>query len=183
MEILLIDGYSLLYRAFFSSPPFSTKAGEPTGALFGFSKMVLRLIDERAPSHVLVAMDAHGPTFRHDSDATYKAGRPEMQDDLRTQTRLVREMMLGLSIPFYEHAGFEADDILGTMSRVAAERDFEVTIVTGDGDMLQLVDDKISVMLTRRGVSDLECYTPQAMRDRFGFEAPLFPVYKGLRGD
>ena len=183
MEILLIDGYSLLYRAFFSSPPFSTKAGEPTGALFGFSKMVLRLIDERSPSHVLVAMDGHGPTFRHDSDATYKAGRPEMQDDLRTQTKLVREMMTGLSIPFYEHAGFEADDILGTMSRVAADRDFTVTIVTGDGDALQLVDEKVSVMLTRRGVSDLECYTPQAIRERFQFDAPLVPDYKGLRGD
>ncbi len=183
MNILLIDGYSLLYRAFFSSPPFTTKAGEPTGALFGFSKMVLRLIDERTPSHVLVAMDAHGPTFRHDSDATYKAGRPDMHDDLRLQTALVREMMLGLSIPFYEHAGFEADDILGTMSCVAAEKEFEVTIVTGDGDALQLVDERVSVMLTRRGVSDLECYTPQAIRDRFQFEAPLIPDYKGLRGD
>ncbi len=183
MNILLVDGYSLLYRAFFSSPPFTTRAGEPTGALFGFAKMVLRLIDERAPSHLLVAMDAHGPTFRHDSDATYKAGRPDMHDDLRRQTALVREMMLGLSIPFYEHAGFEADDILGTMSRVAGDQEFEVAIVTGDGDALQLVDERVSVMLTRRGVSDLECYTPAAIQERFHFEAPLIPDYKGLRGD
>jgi DNA polymerase-1 len=183
MKILLIDGYSLLYRAFFSSPPFTTKAGEPTGALFGFSKMVLRLLDEMAPTHVLVAMDGGGPTFRHDTDATYKAGRAEMPSDLHIQTALVREMMTGLSIPFTEHAGFEADDILGTMSRIATERELEVTIVTGDGDALQLVDDRISVMLTRRGVSDLECYTPAAIQERFGFEAKLIPDYKGLRGD
>jgi DNA polymerase-1 len=183
MKLLLIDGYSLLYRAFFSSPPFTTKDGTPTGALFGFSKMVLRLLDEMQPEYALVALDAHGPTFRHDNDATYKAGRQEMPDDLRRQTTLVREMLPGLSIPFYEHQGFEADDILGTVSCTAREAGLDVTIVTGDGDALQLVDDKVSVMLTRRGVSDLECYTPQAVRDRYGFDPQFVPDYKGLRGD
>ncbi len=185
MKLLLIDGYSLLYRAFFSSPPFSTKAGEPTGALFGFSKMALSLLDEMQPTHVLVALDAHGPTFRHDADATYKAGRADMPDELRSQTKAIREMLPGLSIPFYEHAGFEADDIIGTLSRMAcdADEEMEVVIVTGDGDALQLVDEHVCTMLTRRGVSDLEAYTPQTVQKRYQFAPPLMRDYKGLRGD
>ncbi|MDF2439214.1 MAG: polymerase [Abditibacteriota bacterium] len=183
MKLLLIDGYSLLYRAFFSSPPLTTKEGQPTGALYGFSKMVLRLLDEAQPEYALVAMDAAGPTFRHDNYADYKAGRQEMPSDMRSQTLIVRDMLDGLSIPHYEHVGFEADDILGTLSRIASEKGITVTIVTGDGDALQLVDDKVSAMLTRRGVSDLECYTPEAVQARFGFGPTLIPDYKGLRGD
>jgi DNA polymerase-1 len=183
MKLLLIDGYSLLYRAFFSSPPLTTKDGQPTGALYGFAKMVLRLLDEAQPEYALVAMDASGPTFRHDSFAAYKAQRAEMPNDLRSQTSVVREMLDGLSIPHYEHVGFEADDILGTLSKMAAEQNMDVTIVTGDGDSLQLAEEKVSVMLTRRGVSDLECYTPEAVQKRFGFVPTLLPDYKGLRGD
>jgi DNA polymerase-1 len=183
MKLLLIDGYSLIYRAFFSSPPLTTKDGQPTGALYGFVKMVLRLLDEAKPEYALVAMDASGPTFRHDSFADYKAGRAEMPNDLRSQTAVVREMLDGFSIPHYEHAGFEADDILGTLSRMAAEQGMDVTIVTGDGDALQLANEKVSVMLTRRGVSDLDCYTPEAVQKRFSFEPKLLPDYKGLRGD
>jgi DNA polymerase-1 len=183
MKLLLIDGYSLLFRAYFSSPPLTTKEGQPTGALFGFLKMVLRLLDEARPDYALVALDAHAPTFRHDADATYKANRPEASDDMKTQALRVRPVLAGLSIPYYEHAGFEADDIIGTLAAHGPCQGCEVTIVTGDGDALQLVTDRVRVLLTRKGVSDLQQYSPDGVRERFGFDPLLLPDYKGLRGD
>jgi len=183
MKLLLVDGYSLLYRAFFSSPPLTTKDKQPTGALYGFIRMVLNLLDEVQPECALVALDAHGPTFRHDSFEAYKANRSATPDDLQAQTARVRDLLKGLSIPYYEHVGFEADDILGTLSHLGAQRGDEVIIVTGDGDSLQLVNEQVSVKLTRRGVSDLDTYTPQTVQERYGFGPELVPDYKGLRGD
>lgn len=183
MKLLLIDGYALLFRAFYSSRPLSTLDGLPTGALYGFTRMVLNLLDSAQPDYVLVALDAEKPTFRHDNYADYKANRGAAPDELRAQTRTLRELLAGLSIPQYEHAGYEADDILGTLAVHGAERGLEVTIVTGDGDMLQLVNEHVAVMLTRRGVSDLECFTPETVLERYGFGPALIPDYKGLRGD
>ncbi len=183
MKLLLVDGYSLLYRAFFSSPPLTTREGQPTGALYGFVRMLLRLLDEHEPEYALVALDASGPTFRHDSFAEYKANRSAAPDDLKTQSKLARDLLDGLSIARYEHQGFEGDDVLGTLARIGTERGLDVTIVTGDGDALQLVDEHVSVMLTRRGVSELDNFTPDAVQAKYQFEPKLLPDYKGLRGD
>ena len=183
MKLLLVDGYSLLYRAFFSSPSLTTREGQPTGALYGFMRMLLRLIDEKKPEYILVALDASGPTFRHEMSADYKANRQDMPDDLRPQTKLLRELLDGLSIARYEHAGYEGDDVLGTLAAMGAARDFEVLVVTGDGDALQLASDKVTVMLTRRGVSDLEEYAPAQVEEKYGFGPLTIPDYKGLRGD
>ncbi len=182
-KLLLIDCYSLLFRAFFSSPPFSTSAGEPTGALYGFARMVTSLLDEHNPDYVAVAIDAPGGTFRHEADETYKANRSDTPDDLRVQQKLVREMLDGLGIPRYEHTGFEADDIIGTLAKKGESQGQKVIVVTGDGDMLQLVDDNITVMLTKRGVSDLDVYDPAAVVKRYEFEAARVPDFKGLKGD
>ncbi|MBW3635391.1 MAG: hypothetical protein KY445_02855, partial [Armatimonadetes bacterium] len=182
-KLLLVDGYSLLYRAFFSSPPFSTQAGEPTGALYGFIRMVTRLLDENQPDYAVVAIDAPGGTFRHDADETYKANRSVTPDDLKIQQKLVRELLDGLSIPRYEHVGFEADDVIGTLASRGASRGEEVIIVTGDGDYLQLVEDKVRVLLTRKGVSDLETYDEAAVQARYGFAPKLVADFKGLKGD
>ena len=182
-KLLLIDCYSLLFRAFFSSPPFSTKAGEPTGALYGFARMVTSLLDEHQPDYVVVAIDAPGGTFRHDADDSYKANRSDTPDDLKIQQKLVREMLDGLSIPRYEHSGFEADDVIGTFAKRGESHGQKVIVVTGDGDMLQLVDPNITVMLTKRGVSDLDVYDPAAVVKRYEFEAARVPDYKGLKGD
>ena len=182
-KLLLIDCYSLLFRAFFSSPPFSTAAGEPTGALYGFARMVTSLLDEHTPDYAVVAIDAPGGTFRHDADETYKANRGDTPDDLKIQQKLVREMLDGLSIPRYEHQGFEADDVIGTLAKRGAAHGQQVIVVTGDGDMLQLVDEHITVMLTKRGVSDLDIYDPAAVVKRYEFEAARVPDYKGLKGD
>jgi len=183
MKLLLVDGYSLLYRAFFSSPPLTTREGQPTGALYGFVRMLLRLLDENEPEYALVALDASGPTFRHDSFADYKANRSAAPDDLKIQSKLARDLLDGLSIARYEHQGFEGDDVLGTLARIGTERGLDVTIVTGDGDALQLVDEHVSVMLTRRGVSELDNFTPDAVQAKYQFEPKLLPDYKGLRGD
>ncbi len=182
-KLLLIDGYSLLYRAFFSSPPFSTSRGEPTGALYGFIRMVTRLLDENAPDYVVVAFDPPGGTFRHEADATYKAQRSDAPDDLKIQQRLVRELLDGLSIPRYEHKGFEADDVIGTLAKMGEERGQDVLIVTGDGDQLQLATDRVQVLLTRKGVSELEAYHPAQVVARYGFEPKYVPDFKGLKGD
>jgi len=183
MKLLLVDGYSLLYRAFFSSPPLTTREGQPTGALYGFTRMLMRLLDENAPEYALVALDASGPTFRHDSFAEYKANRLAAPDDLKSQMRLARELLDGLGIARYERAGFEGDDVLGTLARIGTEKKLDVTIVTGDGDALQLVNEHVSVLLTRRGVSDLDCFSPDTVVERYGFPPGLMPDYKGLRGD
>jgi DNA polymerase-1 len=183
MKLLLVDGFSLLFRAFYSSPPLTTKSGKPTGALYGFSRMLMRLLDEMHPEYCLVALDAKGPTFRHDSFEAYKAHRVAAPDDLQTQLGLVRELLDGLSIPHYEHVGYEADDIIGTFACIGAGENCDVTIVTGDGDALQLVNDRVCVMQTRKGVSDLEAFTPDAVRAKYSFGAELVPDYKGLRGD
>lgn len=183
MKLLLVDGYSLLYRAFFSSPPLTTREGQPTGALYGFARMLLRLLDENEPEYALVALDASGPTFRHDSFADYKANRSAAPDDLKIQSKLARDLLDGLSIARYEHQGFEGDDVLGTLARIGTERGLDVTIVTGDGDALQLVDEHVSVMLTRRGVSELDNFTPNAVQAKYQFEPKLLLDYKGLRGD
>src|SRR4028118_1394591 len=164
MKLLLIDGYSLLYRAFFSSPPLTTRDGQPTGALYSFLKMVLRLLDEHEPDMALVALDHSSPTFRRQADETYKAHRQAAPDDLKLQTRRVREMLDGFGIPHYEHEGFEADDILGTLSKLASDAGHEAIIVTGDTDALQLAGERVKVLLTRRGVSELDAYTPDAVR-------------------
>ncbi|RYG70706.1 DNA polymerase I [bacterium] len=182
-KLLLVDGYSLLFRAFFSSPPFATKAGEPTGALYGFIRMVMKLLDENSPDYAVVAIDAPGNTFRHDSDENYKANRSETPPDLRSQQKLLHELLDGLSIPHYEHVGFEADDVIGTLATRGSAHGQEVIIFTGDGDYLQLVDENVSVFLTRRGVTDLEAYNPAAIMARFGFEAKQLPDFKGLKGD
>ena len=182
-KLLLIDGYSLLYRAFFSSPPFSTSAGEPTGALYGFVRMVTRLLDENAPDYAVVAFDPPGGTFRHEADATYKAQRADAPDDLKIQQRLVRELLDGLSIPRYEHKGFEADDVIGTLAKHGEADGHDVLIITGDGDQLQLATDKVQVLLTRKGVSDLEAYHPAEVVARYGFEPKYVPDFKGLKGD
>jgi len=183
MKLLLVDGYSLLFRAFFSSPPLTTKDGQPTGALYGFARMLIRLLEDEKPDYLLVAIDAHSPTFRHDRSVDYKATRSDTPDDLRPQTTRLREMLDGLSVPWYEHAGYEADDILGTLAHHGEKQNWAVTVVTGDGDALQLATQKVHVMLTRRGVTDLEDYDHDAVIKRFGFTPDLLPDYKGLRGD
>ena len=145
--------------------------------------MVTHLLDEHQPDYVVVAIDAPGGTFRHEADATYKAQRSDAPDDLKIQQKLVRELLDGLSIPRYEHLGFEADDVIGTLAARGAEHGQDVIVITGDGDQLQLATDKVKVVLTRKGVSETEVYGPDEVVKRYGFAPDLIPDFKGLKGD
>lgn len=182
-KFIVVDGNSLLYRAFFAVPPLSTTEGQPTNALFGFANMLLRILTEHDPDAVLVAFDARGPTFRHEAYAEYKAHRPSTPDDLVKQIPLARELVRALGIPVLELPGYEADDCVGTMAVRAREEGYSVVIVTGDLDELQLVGEDISVLTTRRGVTDTVLYDAAAVQERFGIRPDQFVDLKALKGD
>jgi DNA polymerase-1 len=182
-RLVILDGYSLLYRAFFATRYMSTSDGKPTNALFGFVGMLFQLLERENPDAIVVAFDAPGLTFRHAEYAAYKATRKETAPELKAQFPMVRELMNALGIPNLEITGFEADDVVGTVSRLGEENGYRTTIVTGDLDSLQLVDEFVSVMTTRVGVSDTVIYTPEKVHERFGFGPEHITDYKAIAGD
>ncbi|MCS6859924.1 MAG: DNA polymerase I [Abditibacteriales bacterium] len=182
-KVLLVDAYSLIFRAFYSTPPLTTKDGQPTNAVYGFLRMLLKLLREEQPDYIVVAFDAMGPTFRHQAFDDYKATRQETPSDLLSQFAIVQEVLDAFGIMRAEVRGYEADDIIGTLARRAAAEGKQVLAVTGDHDMLQLVSDRVQVMVTERGISQTTRYDPKAVEERYGFPPPLIPDYKGLRGD
>src|SRR3990170_4340637 len=182
-KIVLIDANGLVYRAFFALPYFTTTDGRPTNAVYGFTNMLLKILEEERPDYLAAAYDKAVPTFRHEAFNEYKATRERMPDDLRPQLATSKEILDALAVPIFEVAGYEADDILGTMARKAAGEGFDVLIVTGDLDCLQLVNGSIKVMMTSRGISETTVYDSAKVRARFGFAPVRLPDYKGLKGD
>ena len=182
-RLMLLDGNGLIYRGYFALPPLTTSKGELVNAVFGFCSIVLRGIQDLDPDYVAVAFDLQGPTFRHEQYAEYKATRQRMPDDLRDQFPKVREVVKALRIPVYELAGYEADDVIGTITVDAERRGLDTTIVTGDLDMLQLVTDHTRLMTTRSGVENTILYDPAKIRDRFDLVAGQMIDYKALKGD
>jgi len=150
-KLILIDANGLVYRAFFALPYFTTTDGRPTNAVYGFTTMLLKILDEERPGYIAAAFDKAAPTFRHERYKEYKATRQRMPDDLRPQIQTAKDVLDALRIPIYEAAGYEAEDVLATIARRAEAEDFEVLIVTGDLDVLQLIDDKVRVMVTMFG--------------------------------
>src|SRR5207302_633087 len=181
--LMLIDANGLVYRAFFALPYFTTSDGQPTNAVYGFSTMLLKVLEEESPDYVAVAFDRPGPTFRHEAYAEYKATRQKMPDDLRPQIGLAKEVVEALRLPVFEVAGFEADDVIGALARQAEARGIDVLIVTGDLDALQLVSPRTRVMMTSRGISETTLYDEAAVRERFGIAPPQIPDLKSLKGD
>jgi len=182
-KLVLIDANGLVYRAFFALPYFTTSTGRPTNAVYGFTNMLLKILDEEQPGYVAAAFDKAAPTFRHTQFKEYKATRQRMPDDLRPQIQTTKEILEALGIPIFEVAGYEADDVLGTMARAAAAEGFDVLIVTGDLDVLQLIDTNIKVMVTSRGITETTVYDREKFQSRFGFDPARLPDYKGLKGD
>jgi len=182
-RLAIIDGYSLLFRAFFATRYLSTADGRPTNALLGFTNMLLNLLESVKPDAIVVALDAPGKTFRHVEYSEYKGTRKEQQPELIQQLPVARDLLAALGIPSIEVTGFEADDVVGTISRKAEENGYDTTIVTGDLDTLQLVDDCVSVLTMRQGVSDTVTYTPAAVVERYGFGPEYIADYKALVGD
>jgi len=180
--VVLIDAHSLIYRAFFALPPMSTSDGQVTNAVYGFTSMLAIVLASR-PEYAIGAFDVGGQTFRSKEYKEYKAGRRAMPDDLRPQIEKVRELLEAFSIPIYGIEGFEADDLIGTLSRLAEERGHAVTIVSGDLDCLQLVTESVEALVPRRGITDTFLYGPDQVRQRYGFEPPQLIDFKALRGD
>ena len=165
-RLLLLDGHSLAYRAFFALPVenFSTATGQPTNAVFGFTSMLINVLRDEAPTHIGVAFDVSRQTFRAEQYAEYKAGRSATPDEFKGQVSLVREILDALRIEHVELAGFEADDVIATLTREATDAGFdEVLICSGDRDAIQLVNDKVTLLYPRKGVSDLARMTPGAV--------------------
>jgi DNA polymerase-1 len=184
--LVLFDGNALIHRAFHALPPFSVrKTGEATGAVFGFATMVLKILTELKPSHCAVAFDFPAPTFRHKAFDAYKAHRPPAPEELKSQFKRVHQLVEALNIPSIELEGYEADDILGTLSRQAAEKGIATIIVTGDMDTLQLVSPKVKVLTPRPGkpFSDTVLYDEAGVVERYGLTPAQVADFKGLKGD
>jgi DNA polymerase-1 len=180
--LVLIDAHSLIYRAFFALPPMSTSDGRVTNAVYGFTSMLAIVLASR-PEFAIAAFDMAAPTFRSKEYVEYKAGRRAMPEDLRPQLEMVREVLQSFSIPIVGIEGFEADDVIGTLARVAEERGHPVTIVSGDLDCLQLVSESVEALVPRRGITDTFVYGPEQVRQRYGFEPVQLIDFKALRGD
>lgn len=182
-KLILIDGNSVIYRAFFAMPPLTNSSGLHTNAVYGFTNMLLRLIQEEKPTHILVAFDAGKETFRHEGYQEYKGGREKTPQELTEQFPLMRELLESFGIAWFELPGYEADDIIGTISKQGEESGREVLVVTGDKDMLQVVSDKVTVALTRKGISEVEPYGPDEIKEKYGLTPLQIIDLKGLMGD
>ena len=184
-RLLLLDGHSLAYRAFYALPVenFSTTTGQPTNAVFGFTSMLINVLRDERPTHVVVAFDVSRTTFRTASFPEYKANRAASPPEFAGQVDLVREVLLALGIQVVSVPGFEADDIIATLVSRSANRDMAVDIVTGDRDAFQLVSDRVTVLYPNKGVSDLARMTPDAVEEKYGLTPTQYPDYAALRGD
>jgi DNA polymerase-1 len=180
---MLLDTYGLVYRAFFALPPLTTVRGVPINAVYGFTMMLNKIIHDEKPTHVIAAFDKGLPVDRVQLYQEYKAQRTAMPDDLRSQFALVRDVLAVHHIPIVEIEGQEADDIIATLAREAEEAGEETLVVTGDLDLLQIVDDHTTVLTTRRGITDLGRYDPPAVYERFELQPNQLADYRGLKGD
>ncbi len=185
MNLMILDGNSVINRAFYGIRPLSTREGLFTNAIFGFLNILYKLEQEDKPDALCVAFDLHGPTFRHLQYDGYKATRHGMPEELAMQMPVMKQVLSAMNIPIYECQGWEADDVIGTVSRICCEQGWKCTIITGDRDSLQLVNDCVSVKLvtTRAGQTTTTLYTPEQFRQDYGFEPKTLIDLKALMGD
>ncbi len=183
--LLLLDGHSLAYRAFFALPVenFSTTTGQPTNAVYGFTSMLINVLRDEAPSHLGVAFDVSRKTFRSEEYAEYKANRSKSPDEFKGQVSLVQEVLTALRVTAIEKDGFEADDVIATLSTQAEAAGFDVLICSGDRDTFQLVSDHVTVLYPRKGVSDLARMTPTAVFDKYGVQPHKYPDLAAMVGE
>jgi DNA polymerase-1 len=184
-RLLLLDGHSLAYRAFFALPVenFSTTTGQPTNAVYGFTSMLINVLRDEQPTHLAVAFDVGRTTFRSEIYADYKANRSESPTDIRGQVSLIQEVLAALHVPVLTAEGYEADDVIATLTVQAVEAGMDVLICTGDRDALQLVNEHVTVLYPRKGVSDLTRFTPEEVEAKYGLTPVQYPDFAALRGD
>jgi DNA polymerase I len=184
-RLLLLDGHSLAYRAFFALPVenFSTTTGQPTNAVYGFTSMLINALRDEQPTHLAVAFDLGRQTFRSEQFPQYKANRSVTPPEFKGQVSLTEDVLAALNVPVVTAEGFEADDVIATLTHQAEQEGYEVAIITGDRDAFQLVSDRVTVLYPRKGVSDLARMTPAAVRERYGLEPGQYADFAALRGD
>ncbi|MCR5527452.1 MAG: DNA polymerase I [Lachnospiraceae bacterium] len=184
-KILLIDGHSMMNRAFYGVPDLTNSAGVHTGAIYGFFNIILKILESEAPQFFAVAFDEHAPTFRHKIYAEYKGTRKPMPEELHQQIPLVKDILMAMGIPVVSKPGLEADDILGTIAFRAEKKGMDATIVSGDRDLLQLVTEKITLLLPRtvKGQTNVERFTPAAVKEEYSVEPKGIIDLKALMGD
>ncbi|MFW0791573.1 DNA polymerase I [Gordonia sp. CPCC 205333] len=181
---MLLDGHSLAYRAFFALPPdITTASGQVTNAVFGFTSMLINLLRDEQPTHLAAAFDVSRKTFRSEMFPEYKAQRESSPDAFRGQVDIIKDVLDVLGIPHFSVENFEADDVIATLATQADERDYKVLVVTGDRDALQLVNDNITVLYPKRGVSELTRFTPEEVEKKYGLTPAQYPDYAAIRGD
>lgn len=182
-RIFLLDGHSLAHRAYYALPQLTNSDGEYTNSVFGFCRMLFKLLDEEDPELITVAFDKKAPTFRHEEYEEYKATRKKMPEELQPQIGLIKDVLDALNIPTFEIGGYEADDIIGTLARKAEEEGLEVNIVSGDRDTLQLVTEKTNVLYTKKGITNMTEYNLDKVREEYEMEPEKLVDMKGLMGD
>jgi DNA polymerase-1 len=183
-KLILIDGNAIMHRAYHAIPPFKTSQGTLVNAVYGFSSMLLNILNKEKPDFIAVSFDLKGPTFRHEEYADYKATRVKAPDDFYEQIPMIRRVVESFGIPIYEKEGFEADDVLGTLSAQAEKIDDVYTyIVTGDMDALQLVSEKTFVYTPVKGIAETITYDLPKVLAKYGLTAEQIPDLKGLKGD
>src|SRR6187399_297181 len=183
--LMLLDGNSLAFRAFYALPAenFKTQGGLTTNAVYGFTAMLINLLRDEQPSHIGAAFDVSRQTFRLDKYPEYKAGRSSTPDDFRGQIDITKEVLGALGITVLAEPGYEADDVLATLATQAEDAGYRVLVVTGDRDSLQLVSDDVTVLYPRKGVSELTRFTPEAVLEKYGLTPLQYPDFAALRGD
>ncbi|WP_370948497.1 DNA polymerase I [Amycolatopsis sp. cg5] len=184
-KLLLIDGHSMAYRAFFAVPAdrFRTSTGQVTNAVFGFTSMLINLLRDEQPTHLAVAFDLSRKTFRSETYAEYKAGRSATPDDFKGQVALIQDVLAVLGIPALTKENFEADDVIATLTTQAIADDYSVLICTGDRDALQLVNGQVTVLYPKKGVSEMTRYDPVTVEEKYGLTPAQYPDFAALRGD
>lgn len=184
-KLILFDAHAIIHRAYHALPEFATSKGEPTGALYGLSAMLLKIIGELKPDFMVACFDLPGPTHRHEVYDAYKSGRAKTDDNLVLQLERAKDVFTAFGIPIYSHPGFEADDVIGTIvHELKKNKNLEIIIASGDMDALQLVDGKrVQVYTLKKGINDTILYDEKKVTERFGFPPKLLVDYKGLRGD
>ena len=184
-RLLLIDGHSLAYRAFYALPAenFATASGQHTNAIYGFASMLINLISSEKPTHIATAFDVSRKTFRSERFPDYKANRSATPDEFRSQTGYLFELVAGFGIRHFAVEGFEADDIIATLAKRAESEGFEILICTGDRDSFQLINEQTTVLYPKRGVADLARMTPGAVVEKYGLTPTQYPDFAALRGD
>lgn len=183
-KFIIIDGNALIHRGFHAMPNLRSPSGEPTGASFGFASILLKAINDLKPKYVVATFDLEAPTFRHEKFKEYKAKRVKAPDELYEQIPRVKEICKTLRIPFFEKKGFEADDLIATLSaKVKDQKDIETYIVTGDLDTLQLVSDKVKVYAPKKGFSETQVYDEDKIQERYGITAKQVVDFKAIKGD